>query len=100
MFSVLMELDKLNEGWRSRQELIHELKALGIRYNFDKYSDAQLSRILERAEAEIKAKNDEQAAYSELAGKPDAEKPICAECGKVLTDGGFCPVCDDGEEHY
>lgn len=25
---------------------------------------------------------------------------VCDKCGKPLTDGGYCPVCDDGEEDY
>lgn len=24
-----------------------------------------------------------------------APKPVCPNCGTVLTDGGFCPMCDD-----
>lgn len=24
------------------------------------------------------------------------EPPVCDKCGTRLTDGGFCPVCDDG----
>lgn len=23
--------------------------------------------------------------------------PTCAECGSLLTDGGYCPHCDDGD---
>ena len=28
------------------------------------------------------------------------EKHICDKCGTRLTDGDYCPVCDDGEEDY
>ena len=29
---------------------------------------------------------------------PDIEIPTCEYCGTRLTDGGYCPVCDHGEE--
>lgn len=28
------------------------------------------------------------------------EKSTCDKCGTKLTDGGCCPICDDGEEDY
>ena len=24
----------------------------------------------------------------------------CSKCGTLLTDGGYCPICDDGENDY
>ena len=42
--------------------------------------------------------------YTELPITPDIseeeydKKPICEICGRPLTDGGYCPVCDIGEE--
>ena len=24
----------------------------------------------------------------------------CEECGSRLTDGGYCPICDDNDEEY
>ena len=31
----------------------------------------------------------------------DDEAPqYCSKCGTPLTDGGYCPICDDGEEDY
>lgn len=38
---------------------------------------------------------DEEHPYTE--GK---EEPTCENCGTRLTDGGYCPKCDDGEEDY
>lgn len=30
--------------------------------------------------------------------KPQVELKYCPNCGTRLTDGGYCPVCDDGDE--
>lgn len=95
MFRAFMELDRINEAYKSRNELIAELKALGVDYNFDTKSDQQLYRILEK---EL-AKKKEADAYLELAKQQKEEKHTCTECGSTLTDGGLCPKCDDGEEH-
>lgn len=38
---------------------------------------------------------DEEHPYGE-----DLDKPTCENCGTRLTDGGYCPKCDDGEEDY
>ena len=92
LVEIFMELDKLYEASMSRQACIDRLKALGKNYNFEKYSDAQIYRMLEKAEKE-KADNEAMANNTD-------ERPTCSECGCVLTDGGLCPVCDDGEEHY
>lgn len=78
----------------SREELIIRLKALGKHYHFNKYSDEQLYRILEKAEAE----KEEQEAFRDFYASK-TEKPTCDECGCELTDGGYCPICDDGEEY-
>lgn len=32
------------------------------------------------------------------ASKPTAERPFCKKCERALTDSGYCPVCDIGEE--
>lgn len=41
----------MTEAFMSREQLISELKALGKNYFFDKYTDAQLFRMLEKARA-------------------------------------------------
>lgn len=44
--------------------------------------------------------------YLELANvatdhsKPTQFYKVCRKCGTRLTDGGYCPICDDGEEDY
>jgi hypothetical protein len=103
LISAFMELDKLNEPGSNegltegltRAELISNLKALGKNYKFDKYSDAQLYRMWERAEAD-KAVKEEQDYLNELRSA-DTKKPKCGTCEAELTDGGFCPNCDDGQ---
>ena len=94
---TFMELDKLYESSTrlDRNTIIKALRDLGKEYNFDKYSDEQLYRILERA----RRADDEDKAMSEYTDliKADSRK-TCPICDTSLNDGGTCPVCDDGEE--
>lgn len=110
------ELDKIYESadhltedaWLSRNELITEIRKLGYEYKFYKYTDAQLSRILDKTREKVKRdkqkaedelrKAEEEQAYAELVSSEKELKPTCDDCGTVLTDGGYCPVCDDGVE--
>lgn len=91
MFRTFMELDKINESSR-RQELIKNLKSIGRNYKFDKYTDDQLYHIWQ--------KESEKARKKVTVNIPAKPRTIlyCDECGTRLTDGGFCPVCDDGAE--
>jgi rubrerythrin len=95
-----MDLEKLYESseqkvWLTRPELIRNIKKSGRYYNFDKYTDAGLYRIWER----IKKEAAEEAAMQEYAELLNADTDkICDFCGAKLSDGGSCPVCDDGEE--
>ena len=106
MFRALMELDKINEmtsisetynDFGDRQELIAKIKALGRNYCFDKYSNKQLFKIWQKESSKEAQKRAEEAAYRDFYASK-TEKPICAECGRLLSDVGYCPVCDDGEE--
>lgn len=106
MFRAFMELDKLNEtisikesydNFGDRQELIDKLKTLGRRYRFSKYSTEQLFNIWKKEFSKEAAKKAEEAAFRDYYASK-VEKPSCIECGRVLTDGGYCPVCDDGAE--
>jgi predicted RNA-binding Zn-ribbon protein involved in translation (DUF1610 family) len=90
IINAFMELDKLNESFDDRHELISKLKALGKNYYFDKYSDEQLYCMLEKAEEE-KAMQDALSANA-----ADKVKHTCSNCNTELTDGEFCPNCDDG----
>jgi hypothetical protein len=101
-----MELDKLNDksisinesfnDFGDRHELISKIKALGKNYRFEKYSDEQLYNIWKK-ELRKKEEQDALAAYYSDK-KAEAEKPRCELCDRILTDGGYCPVCDDGAE--
>ncbi len=90
---TFMELDKLYESTMSRQACIDQLKSFGKNYNFDGKSDAVVFRIWEK-----EAKK--QDILTARAEAEEAEPLTCAECGRQLTDGGICPICDDGEEDY
>ena len=97
LFRAFIELD---EAYSNRQNMIDDIKKSGKNYNFAKYSDAQLYRIWQR-----------------IGHRPPANKPIAkkepeheldldfesnfdryCDCGARLSDGGFCPICHDGEE--
>lgn len=95
MFRAFIELDKLSESYMSRQEIISDLTAAGKRYDFDKYTDAQLYRIWEKTTCAS-----EMPALPNEKVKPSRKRPTCATCNTELTDGGFCPRCDDGVEDF
>lgn len=95
MFRAFMELDKLNESSPSKLSMINDLKAWGKAYkSLEQRPYGQVWNIWDKE----RRAQDEQQAYAELATIPNEEKPTCDECGRTLTDGGFCPVCDDGAE--
>lgn len=93
MFRAFMELD---EAYDSRQSLIDKIKKTGKNYNFDKYTDAQLYRMVQRLQQPKVVVKKEPA--HELDLDFEIEKPECCDCGVRLTDFGQCPVCDLGEE--
>ena len=98
---TFMELDKLYESkqWLDRNTLIDNIKASGNwNYRFEKYSDEQLYRMWER----IQKENESEAAMREYHDMVStaSQKLTCQDCGANITDGGICPVCDDGEEDY
>lgn len=78
----------IHEAWMSRAQIIDELKYLGMKWRFNAYTDAQLFRMLQK----------ERARAAGIEQIDDNAK--CDRCGRRLNDGGTCPVCDDGEEHY
>ena len=47
---------------------------------------------------EIQLTPKEQELWDKYYATP--EIPICPRCGRRLTDGKYCPVCDDGEQDY
>jgi hypothetical protein len=92
LFRALMELD---EAYNDRQALIDEIKKSGKNYNFDKYTDAQLYRMVQRI-------RQPRVAVKEPSHELDLDfeitRPERCDCGARLTDFGQCPVCDLGEE--
>lgn len=99
---TFMDLDKIyestnNTAWLDRDALISNIKAAGKRYNFNAYSDSQLYRMWQRIQEDEQYK-DIELEYAELTTATKRE--TCDNCGTELTDGGYCPVCDDGEEDY
>lgn len=96
MFRAFMELD---EAYNNRQNLIDQLKALGKHYHFDKYSDAQLYRMLQRVQKQpVKPTAVLKEPVNEFDLDFDIIEPEYCECGMQLTDFGQCPVCDFGED--
>ena len=95
LFRAFMELDEAYGV--DRQTLINNIKAAGKNYNFDKYTTEQLYRMWERIKQRPKTKQPE-APKHELDIDFDLPEYTYCDCGARLTDAGFCPVCDDGEE--
>lgn len=90
--SMPSEDDMLSEAFMSRKRMIDELQYLGKEHwNFDRFTDAQLFRMLEKE----RAKN---APAAKVEREPDLLSGTCENCGAKLNDGGTCPSCDDGEE--
>lgn len=98
LLSIFSELDQLYESteltestsWIDRDILIKDLKAAGKHYDFNNYTDKQLFRIWER----VCNEDNFDVALEDAA----PEISHCDSCGRRLTDGGFCPACDDGYE--
>lgn len=100
MFRIFMELD---EAYDDRQTLIDNIKRAGKNYKFEKYTTAQLYRMWQKIQQE-QAKPAKQVPKHELDLEFDetdkAEFNYCDTCGTRLSDGGYCPICDDGEEDF
>jgi hypothetical protein len=92
MFRAFMELD---EAYNNRQEMINDIKKAGKNYNFARYTDAQLFRMWQRLQ---KTKLTAKEPAHELDLEFDDAYARYCDCGVKLSDAGFCPVCDDGEE--
>ena len=102
MFRAFIELDDINSNnsikesydhFGDRDELIDKIRQTGRRYNFEKYSNEQLYRMWRRIQAQLDV--EDALATAEI---PDNHS-YCSDCGCMLTDGGFCPVCDDGVDN-
>ena len=88
----LYESTELNEStWLDRDTIIDNIKSSGKQYNFEKYSDEQLYRIWQRIQ-------NSETTYSHLEVAPERAYDYCDRCDCRKTDGGNCPVCDDGAE--
>ena len=93
LFRTFMELD---EAYNDRQVMIDDIRRAGKNYNFNKYTDAQIYRIWQRLKSP--APVDKEPKHElDLDFEPITDSPRC-ECGALLSDAGFCPVCYDGEE--
>ena len=93
IFRAFMTLD---EVYNSRNVLIDEIKKSGKNYNFDKYTDAQLYRMWQRLKKATHKETDEPKHEFDLDFD---ERPFeYCDCGRRLSDFGYCSVCDDGEE--
>ena len=78
MFRAFMELDKINESYYSRQELINNLKSIGRNYKFDKYTDEQLYYIWQKESAKAQKK-----VTADITAEPRTIL-YCDECGEEV----------------
>lgn len=85
------------EGF-SREQLLKKINTeFGKQYKLKGLSDQVVYNVYNRlVDAEIRRK-DYIRANKEISAQKQHEK-YCDECGTHLTDGGYCPICDDGEE--
>ena len=94
---TFLELDKLYESddYTYRQELISSLRALNRYYNFGRFSNDQLYRMLRKAEIE----ESEKEAYRELRKERAIRDSYeyCENCNTRLNPLGQCPICDLGD---
>jgi hypothetical protein len=94
-FDAFNIFEESYNAFGDRDALIARLKELGKKnYYFDKYSNEQLYCMVLRAEA-AQARQDALVDY--YASKK-VSRAVCPDCNSTLTDGGYCPVCDDGAE--
>lgn len=97
LFSVFSGLDVLTEASCTRFELISKLRAAGKNYNFNKYTDAQLYRMVQKLQKPIKVVKEPEHDL-DLDFEPADTFACCDFCGTRLTDFNQCPICDLGEE--
>lgn len=86
----------INEAGPSRDLMIDAMQKVGKRYNFNKYTDAQIFRMYQKYVLD-KPKRIDIEVDAEVDGQDKVEFPRCEACGIRLNDGGTCPVCDHGE---
>ena len=87
--------DSMNEAHVSRDQMISELKCNGKRYNFSRFTDAQIYKMYQKYVANKPQIEDDHTDEYEFV-----VHAMCDRCGIRLNDGGTCPICDDGEEDY
>lgn len=87
--------DSMNEAHVSRDQMISELKCNGKRYNFARFTDAQIYKMYQKYVANKPQIEDDYTDECEFV-----VHDMCDRCGIRLNDGGTCPICDDGEEDY
>lgn len=97
------DLGNITEKWMSREEIIEELKKIPFtaKYKFDKYSDEQLARILQKTQHRLAAIAKKEKEAKELFNAwEDADDLNCPECGEHLNDNGRCPICDEHNQDH
>lgn len=87
--------DEINESYVSRDQMIDELKRDGRRYNFNRFTDAQIYKMYQKYIVNKPQIEDDHTDEYEFV-----VHAMCDRCGIRLNDGGTCPVCDHGEEDY
>lgn len=89
--------ETLNEATMTREQMISELHKAGKKFYFPKYTDGQIYNMYMKYVVNAPKAVDDTVSVEQ---EPEVfeEKPTCPDCGTRLTDGGYCPKCDDGEE--
>ena len=87
-------------GWEGTTKAVSEKQALNnLRFQAGDYLGLDVGSHRVKIELDpdcLITTNDEQEGYFD-----DFQiRRVCDKCGTSLTDGGYCPKCDDGEEDY
>lgn len=85
--------------WEGTTKAVSEKQALNnLRFQAGAYLglDVGSHRIKIELDPDCLIKTSEEEEYFDEFD----ERNVCDKCGTSLTDGGYCPKCDDGEEDY
>ena len=86
--------------WEGTTKAVSEKQALNnLRFQAGAYLGLDVGSHRVKIELDpdclIRTSDEEEGYFDEFA-----ERDVCDKCGTPLTDGGYCPKCDDGEEDY
>lgn len=87
------------EKWSGNTYAVSEKQALNqLIYQFKKEDGWVVDTAFHLDPKYLTSDNLDMKPQKVNSTKPQVEIKYCPNCGTRLTDGGYCPVCDDGDE--